>query len=195
VWRTHAKQIKCFFEFEKEERMMSMIKNILAAVTIGLLSTTIGYAENPLPKSTDKLVKYADVGDWTVYTNETSGHCLIVRNDGVSAVQMGVTADDTNVGYLGVFSTLDIGAADGAQSEIFVSIDGNLYSGVATEVSEHLKGGFSGGYILTDDPQFKSDIAKKYDMVVFPETAGAFLVDLEGTFKAMATGRECFKKI
>ncbi|WP_287304757.1 hypothetical protein [Mesorhizobium sp.] len=44
---------------------------------------------------------------------------------------------------------------------------------------------------MTDDPNFKRDVAKKYEMIVFPETEGTFVVDLKGTFKAMAMGRKC----
>jgi hypothetical protein len=44
---------------------------------------------------------------------------------------------------------------------------------------------------LTDDPNFKRDVAKQYEMIVFPQTVGAFVVDLKGTFKAMAMGRKC----
>jgi len=46
---------------------------------------------------------------------------------------------------------------------------------------------------LRHDPNFKRDVAKKYTMVVFPETIGAFEVDLKGTFRAMAAGRKCLK--
>ncbi len=164
----------------------------VAAAAFALSSLTPASAENPLPKSTDNLIKFGDVEGWTVYDNQTTGHCLIVSADDNTAVQMGVTANDNEVGYLGVFSKHDIGIKDGAQSQIFVSIDGNVYSGIATSVSQHIKGGFSGGYILTDNPDFKRDIAKKYKMVVFPETAGAFVVDLKGTYKAMEMARECF---
>lgn len=30
-------------------------------------------------------------------------------------------------------------------------------------------------------------------MIVFPETKGAFVVDLKGTYKAMAMARKCLK--
>lgn len=117
---------------------------------------------------------------------------MIVRQDGPSAVQMGVTANQ-EVGYLGVFTKMDIGLRNGNQSQIFVSMAGHLYSGVATSTSGELKGGYSGGYILTDDPKFKRDVAKKYKMIVFPETKGTFVVDLKGTYKAMAIGRKCLQ--
>ncbi|MBB3237333.1 hypothetical protein [Phyllobacterium endophyticum] len=168
---------------------------LIAVTSVALLSATAAYAQNqnPLPKASDVLVRYGDdIEGWTVYTNQTRGDCLIVRSDGPSSVQMGVTADQ-EVGYLGVFTKQDIGLRNGTTSDIFVSIDGNLYKGVATSTSGELKGGFSGGYILTDDPKFKRDVAKKYTMIVFPETKGTFIVDLKGTYRAMAAGRKCLK--
>jgi hypothetical protein len=174
---------------------MRNFMTLITATSLALLSSMAAYAQdaNPLPKASDVLVRYGDdIEGWTVYTNQTRGDCLIVRSDGPSSVQMGVTADQ-EVGYLGVFTKQDIGLKNGNTSDIFVSIDGNLYKGVATSTSGELKGGLSGGYILTDDPKFKRDVAKKYTMIVFPETKGTFVVDLKGTYKAMAAGRKCLK--
>lgn len=167
----------------------------ITAASALLLSGTMAYAESPLPAASDKLVEFGQVEDWTVYTNETRGDCLIVRSVGATTVQMGVTAEDQEVGYLGVFTKEDIGLKDGAESQIFVGIDGTLYEGVATSLQGGIQDGYSGGYILTDSPEFKRDLAKKYEMVVFPETKGAFIVDLKGTFKAMEMGSECFDSL
>jgi hypothetical protein len=166
----------------------------LITVTSAVLSFSIGaLAQNPVPKASDVLVKYGEVENWTVYANQTRGDCLIVREYGLGSVQMGVTADQ-EVGYLGVFTKEDIGLRNGTKSEIFVTIGGNLYGGIATSTKGELKGGYSGGYILTDDPTFKRDLAKQYEMIVFPETKGTFVVDLKGTYKAMAMGRKCLKQ-
>ncbi|TGS09643.1 hypothetical protein EN852_029990 [Mesorhizobium sp. M2E.F.Ca.ET.209.01.1.1] len=174
---------------------MRMSVPLIVGMSVALSFATAAYAqtENPLPKASDVLVRYGDdVEGWTIYANQTRGDCLLVRQDGPSAVQMGVTANQ-DVGYLGVFTKVDIGLQNGTKSDIFVSLDGHLYKGVATSSSGELKGGYSGGYILTDDPKFKRDVAKKYKMIVFPKTKGAFVVDLKGTFKAMAVGRKCLK--
>ncbi|TIL63875.1 hypothetical protein [Mesorhizobium sp.] len=172
---------------------MRKYMTLIAATSVALSTAMAAYAQDqsPLPKASDVLVRYGDdVEGWTVYANQTRGDCLIVHSDGPSSVQMGVTANH-EVGYLGVFTKEDIGLQNGTKSEIFVSIGGRLYSGVATSTNGELKGGYSGGYILTDDPNFKRDVAKKYEMIVFPETEGTFVVDLKGTFKAMAMGRKC----
>ena len=167
---------------------MRNVLTLAAATAVALSSAVAAYAESPLPKASDVLVKYGEVKDWTVYANKTRGDCVIVRSDGPNSVQMGVTANQ-EVGYLGVFTKLDIGLKSGDQSQVFVSIDGHPYTGVVT--STYAKGGLSGGYILSDDPKFKRDVAKKYKMIVFPETKAAFVVDLKGTYKAMAMGRKC----
>jgi hypothetical protein len=176
---------------------MRNFMTLIAATSVALSSATVAYAQNqnPLPKASDVLVRYGDdIEGWTVYANQTRGDCLIVRQDGPSAVQMGVTANQ-EVGYLGVFTKLDIGLQNGNTSDIFVSIDGQLFKGVATSTTTgELKGGYSGGYILTDDPKFKRAVAKRYEMTVFPETKGTFVVDLKGTFRAMAAGRKCLKQ-
>lgn len=171
---------------------MKFIQKMAAAGAIALLSTSSAVAQNPLPAAGDKLVKFGDVDGWTVYANKTRGDCLIVSSFETGAVQMGVTEEDRELGYLGIFTKLDIGVIDGRKSEIVISLDGKLYEGVSTGLSGHIKGGYSGGYILTDNPEFKRDIAKKHKMVVFPDTAGAFIVDLTGTYKAMEMARKCF---
>ncbi|MGR9060202.1 hypothetical protein ACU8NH_30800 (plasmid) [Rhizobium leguminosarum] len=171
---------------------MRSFVTLIATMSVALSFAMAAYGQNPVPSASDVLVKYGEVEDWTVYTNQTRGDCLIVRDFGSGSVQMGVTANQ-DVGYLGVFSKADIGLQNGTKSEVFVSIAGHLYSGVATSTHGELKGGYSGGYILTNSPEFKRAVAKKYEMIVFPETKGTFVVDLKGTYKAMEMGRKCLK--
>ncbi|RWO29795.1 MAG: hypothetical protein EOS11_34295, partial [Mesorhizobium sp.] len=67
---------------------------LIAATSVALSSAMAAYAQdqNPLPKASDVLVRQGnDIEGWTVYANQTRGDCLIVRQDGPSAVQMGVT--------------------------------------------------------------------------------------------------------
>ena len=172
---------------------MRNFKICITATSIALLVATAAFAANPLPKSTDNTAEYGKAEGWTIYTNNTRRDCFIERVVGPTAVQMGVTSDK-DVVYLGVFTKEDIGVKDLSKSEIFVSIDGNLYAGVAIGTEGKLEKGYSGGYILSDNPDFKRDLAKKYKMIVFPETKGAFIVNLKGTYKAIAMGRKCYKE-
>ena len=121
---------------------MRNFMTLIAATSVALSSAMAAYAQNqnPLPKASDVLVRYGDdVEGWTVYANQTRGDCLIVRQDGPSSVQMGVTANQ-EVGYLGVFTKADIGLQNGNTSDIFVSIDGHLYKGVATSHERRTQG-------------------------------------------------------
>src|SRR6476619_2891516 len=103
---------------------MRNFMTLMAGTAVALSSAMAAYADSPLPKASDVLVRYGDdIEGWTVYANQTRGDCLIVRQDGPSAVQMGVTANNEEIGYLGVFTTLDIGLKNGNTSDIFVSID------------------------------------------------------------------------
>ena len=166
----------------------------IAAMAIGLFAATAAFADdNPLPKANEVIAKYGEVEGWTAFSNKTRKNCYISRVFGSGAVQMGVTADP-HIGYLGVFTKEDIGIRNGKQSEIFVSIAGKLYGGVATGMKGDIQGGYTGGYILTDNADFKLAVAKQYEMIVFPQTKGAFVVDLTGTYKAMEMGRKCYKE-
>ena len=171
---------------------MKKLNPITMALALAVTTATSTFAENPLPSATDDIVEYGKVEGWTVYKNNTRRHCFISSVDESGAVQMGVTEDDISVNYLGIFTTKHLHVKDGKKSKIAVSIDGNIYTGTATGVSKHITGGYSGGYILTKNQQFKKDIATKFQMVVFPETKHAFVVDLKGTYKAMGLARECF---
>lgn len=159
-----------------------------------LLAASTAYADNPLPKENENIERFGKVEGWTAYTNKTRRNCYIARVDGPNAVQMGVTAN-REVGYLGVFTKNRIDVKNNKKNQIFVAIDGNVYAGVATQLKGHIQGGYSGGYFLVDSPEFKRDLAKKYEMIVFPDTAGAFVVDLKGTYKAMDMGRNCMNKV
>lgn len=167
---------------------------ITGVALAALLAATTAYADNPLPKENENIERYGKVEGWTAFANKTRRNCYISRVDGPNAVQMGVTANQ-DVAYLGVFTKNRIDVKNNKKNEIFVAIDGTLYAGVATQLKGHIQGGYSGGYFLVDSPEFKRDLAKKYEMIVFPDTKGAFVVDLKGTYKAMDLGRKCLKDV
>ena len=67
---------------------MRNVMKLIAATAVALSTAVAAYAQtqNPLPLSTDVLVRYGpDIEGWTVYANQTRGDCLIVRQDGPSA--------------------------------------------------------------------------------------------------------------
>lgn len=159
----------------------------MAATLCGALFATTATAE-------DKYLKYGEVEGWNVYIDQDKKSCLIEAiDDNENVVQMGLTKD-RGVGYLGVFTKGETTIKSGEKEAVAILIGDNMYIGQAEGMRGNITKGYSGGYVLSDDPQFAKDIAQQYTMTVFPEKEYAFIVDLTGTKKAMEMARECNAK-
>lgn len=170
---------------------MTSFKAILGGVAGAALSATIAMAADPVPPGNDGFTKYGEVEGWNVFIDNEKKSCLIERIDEAgNVVQMGLTKDH-QFGYVGVFSKGDTGIKKGKESEIFLDIDGVLFSSTSTGMKGNITDGYSGGYILANNPVFIDALAKKYIMTVFPNKKAAFEVDLKGTYKAMDAARKC----
>lgn len=161
-----------------------------ATIVTAYFATTTFASSDVIPSENDTFTNWGEESGWTIFVDETRGLCLIERMDeNQNVVQMGLTKDH-EMGYLGVFTKNDIGLK-GKKEEIILSLDGNLYSAEAHKKTKHLAEGYTGGYILANNPQFVDDVMKKYDMTVFPEKEFAFTVNLDGTLKAIEAARKC----
>ncbi|WP_170332539.1 hypothetical protein [Ruegeria arenilitoris] len=161
-----------------------------ATIVTAYFATTTFASSDVIPSENDTFTNWGEESGWTIFVDETRGSCLIERMDeNQNVVQMGLTKDH-EMGYLGVFTKNDIGLK-GKKEEIILSLDGNLYSAEAHKKTKHLAEGYTGGYILANNPQFVDDVMKKYDMTVFPEKEFAFTVNLDGTLKAIEAARKC----
>lgn len=169
---------------------MKTFKSLAAAAVVLTISGTWAFADNAVLPGDGTFIKYGDVEGWTVYIDVERKSCLIERMDEqANVVQMGLTSDH-KLGYLGVFSkTADL--SSGRKEKIIVDLDGAKYSSKATKMKKNITEGYTGGYILADNPQFIEDLAKKYTMTVFPKKEQSFVVDLAGTYKAMELARTC----
>ncbi len=160
------------------------MKRIIAhALLVGLATATA--------VSADTFLKYGEVEGWKVFIDQDKKSCLIEAVDEAeNVVQMGLT-EDRGVGYVGVFTKAKTNIKAGEKEAVAILIGDNIYVGEATGMKGNITKGYSGGYVLSDDPQFAEDIAKKEVMIVFPEKEFAFTVDLTGTYKAMEMARKC----
>jgi hypothetical protein len=160
------------------------LKRILTlGAVIGLFASTAA--------SADTFLRYGEVEGWKVFVDQDKKSCLIEAiDDSENVVQMGLT-EDRSVGYVGVFTKAKTDIKRGDTEAVAVLLGDNLYIGEATGMKGNITKGYSGGYVLSDDPQFAEDIAKQKVMVVFPEKEFAFTVDLTGTYKAMEMARKC----
>ncbi|WP_261195578.1 hypothetical protein [Pseudoruegeria sp. SHC-113] len=144
-----------------------------------------------LPALADTYTKFGEVEGWKVFADAEKKSCLMERVDAAeNVIQMGLT-EDRGVGYVGVFTKAETNIKKGDEEAVAILIGGNIYLGEATGMRGNITEGYSGGYVLSDDPQFATDIAQQYEMIVFPETEFAFVVDLTGTKKAMEMTKEC----
>lgn len=169
---------------------MKFFKSLAMVAAVLSISATSAYAADAVLPGNGTFTKFGETEGWTVFVDVERKSCLIERMDAESnVVQMGLTSDH-KLGYLGVFSkTADLGSA--GKEDIFVDLDGVMYSAQATRMKKNITEGYTGGYILANNPQFAADLAKKYTMTVFPEKEQAFVVDLAGTYKAMELARSC----
>ncbi|WP_299985498.1 hypothetical protein [uncultured Ruegeria sp.] len=160
------------------------MKRILTLGTaISLMAASAGWA--------DTFLKFGEVEGWKVFIDQDKKSCLIEAvDDDENVVQMGLT-EDRGVGYVGVFTKAETNIKKGEKEAVAILIGDNIYVGEATGMKGNITKGYTGGYVLSDDPQFADDLAKKKVMIVFPEKEFAFTVDLTGTYKAMEMARKC----
>ena len=142
--------------------------------------------------ASDRYAHYGSVEGWNVFTDKEKNTCFIEsKDDAGNVVQMGLTREDRSVAYIGVFTSAETDIKNGQKEAVAVLLGDNLYVGEATGMRGNITEGYSGGYVLTDDPEIVTQIQKQYEMVVFPEKAYGFIVDLTGTFNAIEMGKKC----
>jgi hypothetical protein len=134
---------------------------------------------------------YAEVEGWDVFVDNSDQTCLIQRISDAGVVQMGVWQKDPLMVYIGVFTKDATNLRDGAVGDLIIDIDGQLFTGQGVAVTKRITEGYQGGYVLSNDPAFLTDVAKRYVMTVYPNTEAAFQVSLDGTYAAMQSAMEC----
>jgi len=158
------------------------------------IATALTLAAGAVCAESSKFENYGSVEGWNVFVDHEKKSCLIESMDEAeNVVQMGLTRD-RGVGYLGVFTKAETTIGKDEKQMVAVLIGENLYIGKATGMRGNITEGYSGGYILSDDPRLVEDIAQQYTMTVFPETTFAFQINLAGTKKAIEMARECNAK-
>lgn len=165
---------------------MSKPKKLAVAVVSAVMAASAAVA--------DTFEKYGEAEGWNVFIDNEKMSCLIEKTDDAeNVVQMGLTKD-RGVAYVGVFTKGKTDIKAGTKEAVAILVGENLYVGEATGLRGNITKGYSGGYVLTDDPQFVEDVANQYEMIVFPEKEYGFVVDLTGTHKAIEMARECNAK-
>lgn len=137
---------------------------------------------------------YGSVEGWNVFVDTAKKSCLIEAVDAAeNVVQMGLTKD-RGVAYIGVFTKAETDIRNGDKEAVAILLGDKIFVGEATGMRGNITKGYSGGYVLTDDPAVVDAVAREHEMIVFPEKAYTFAVNLKGTYKAIEMARECNAK-
>lgn len=139
----------------------------------------------------EKFAPYGAVEGWNIYADTEKKSCMIESKDDLgNVVQMGLTAD-RGVAYIGVFTQAETNIKKGDKEAVVIVLGDKVYAGEATGMRGNITKGYSGGYVLTDDPAVIEAVAQEYVMSVFPEKDYGFVVNLKGTKKAIEAAAKC----
>ena len=83
-------------------------------------------------------------------------------------VQIGLT-EDRGFGYVGVFTKARTNIKSGERKSRCHPHRRQHSCGEATNMKDNITKGYSGGYVLSDNPQFADDLAEKRALIVFPK--------------------------
>ena len=181
----------------KEETLvknMKPVRTLISAIsaTFMMFSAFAAHAadENVLPIAGDNIETYWSAKFWTVFKNNSRQSCFIEWRSENSVVQAGLTPDQ-NSGYLGAFLK-DYEPPEG-DHEITIALNDKLYVGNATTVSRSLSGGFKGGYIVFDNPNFVSDLEEAREFVAFAGSPRSMTVKVKTPKNAIDRARACME--
>jgi hypothetical protein len=168
---------------------MKNFRIALAALAVACAAPLSAATDDVLPSGGDNISKFRDAGAWSIYKNETRGSCFgSYKSTNGEIVQFGFTKNEA-LGYLGLFAQ---GAAAGTENtDVAFIANGNLYTGTATGTGHALEGGYSGGYVLVNNPSFAKDIEIGKELVAFPDTPNTYIIDMSGASNALYEVRKC----
>ena len=133
--------------------------------------------------------KFGEEQGWSIFLNTETGGCFMERpsTDGF-VVQAGVSEAGAGFGYLALYTEAALDVDPGATRPVLVDLDGEQFVGTAME---NKVGIYSGGYVVSDDPEFFKEFAQRQKMTIYPLDADAIEIDLAGTSAAMDATLAC----
>lgn len=143
-----------------------------------------------LPSATDTFVPYGPFGGWNVFVNETRGTCFAERVLETSVLQMGIT-EPAIFAYLGIFTQAPTEAESGRVEQVELLIGERRFVGEVTEAAGNIPGGFSGGYIVSQDLGFIEALGAGSSMTATVGDRPPLEIDLTGTAEAIEAVRAC----
>lgn len=135
---------------------------------------------------------YSDFGTaegWNVFVDHEQNSCLIERTEGDIHVQMGLTKGK-DFAYIGVFTKGDSGLEPGNMGDFVFYLDEDTFHGDVTAFKTRAPEGYSGAYMLANNPNFISDVSSKNTFKAVNKDR-IFEMSLHGAKEAIEMAREC----
>lgn len=143
-----------------------------------------------MPAAAEEFVPVAAVEGWSIVRGLEGNGCFMQKvNEAGYLVRIGKTEAGAEFGSIGVYTKdKDIYVLEGETKDVEFDLDGERYFGTANGAKWN---GYRGGIARANNPSFGQALAKKYVLTINPEKKTPLVIDLKGTFKAMAATRDC----
>ena len=161
---------------------------VMALSTLAAAPQALAQAQEPARTA----AAYKNVEGWDIYAPEGRLDCMMERvmDDGLF-VRMGKIKETNKFGYLAVYTQNENLKVYGnvVGDEVVFDLDGKRFRGQV--VNRLLAGGWRGGSVKSNNPNFGEALAKAYVLTLNPEGDNPIKISLDGTFKAIAEVRAC----
>lgn len=171
---------------------MKRVSVLFAAIAVSIAPAFAQEAADVLPLNTDEVEEYRAWKEWAIFRNNTRGHCFGTKSDESGLIQMGMTADET-MGYVGVFVQRDVDP--GESNEIAVEVGDQIFTGETSGPVGNLSGNWHGGYILSNNKDFRRAIEKNDTLLAFPDQPYAIVLDIKGANNAIYEILKCSQEM
>ena len=136
---------------------------------------------------------YTTVEGWAIYGETDKLGCIMERvvESGL-LVRMGKIKETNKFGYLAVYTqdeSVEVYGNVVSNEEAVLDLDGKRFTG--TVVGRIRDGGWRGGSVKANNPDFGTALAKSYVLTLNPEGENPIEISLDGTFNAMAETQTC----
>lgn len=167
------------------------MKRLAILSTVLAMFASPGFAQEAsevLPVPSDNIETFRSWKEWTIYRNNSRGHCFGTKSDGTSAIQLGLTKDET-LGYIGAFVKRDFTPAE--DNKIAIKVGETIFTGETSGPVGDVTGDWHGGYVLSNNKDFRRAIEKNNTMLAFPSRPYAYEIDIKGANNAIFEIKKC----
>ena len=169
-----------------------------AAIAIAMAISTFAAAPQALAQAQEPARTagpYTTVEGWDIYNPEGRLGCMMERVvDNGYFVRMGMIEDTKAFGYLAVYTQDENLKVYGnvVGEEVVFDLDGKRFRGKT--VQRLLAGGWRGGSVRANNPDFGEALAKAYVLTLNPDGDNPIEISLDGTLKAIEETRACINR-